>query len=210
MLTPETDLGTCPGAPRHHAPAIGQILQRHAGHLGDAGTLSGPDRRGRQQGEEASAGLAAIPGLHGMLGIDAASEPSGCRRRRARSAFVGIPRGDHGGRGRRRESNPRSRGQGRQRQVSGGGRGRHSDRRWRRLLHHRRPLGAWRSRRQCAATPRRPSRSAPARSMAGWSGPSRIRPARWEFRKPCRGSRSSTWRAARTIRPTRRRCWCTT
>ena len=53
--------------------------------------------------QKAGAGLAAVPGLHRMLGIDAAIEPSRCRRRRSRSALVGVPRGDHG---RRRARTP--------------------------------------------------------------------------------------------------------
>ena len=48
MLTPETDLRHRSGAQRHHAPAIGEVLQRDAGDFRVAGTLSGADRRGRQ------------------------------------------------------------------------------------------------------------------------------------------------------------------
>jgi hypothetical protein len=96
------DLGT-PRAERHHAPPIGEILQRHAG------TLAMPERYLAQtvaaisKAKKAGAGLAAIPGLHRMLGIDAAIEPSGSRGRRSRSAFLGISRSDHGRRGRRGE-----------------------------------------------------------------------------------------------------------
>ena len=103
--SPETDVSTALAQPGHHAPAAGEILQRHAGHAGAAGTLSGADGRGSRQSQEAGAGLAAVPGLHRLLGIDAAVEPSGRRRRRARSAFLGISRGDHG---RRRQSRERS------------------------------------------------------------------------------------------------------
>ncbi len=190
MLTPETDLGTALARRGISRRQLVKFCSAMLATLAHAGTISGPDRRGRQQGEEAGAGLAAISGLHRMLGIDAAIEPSGCRRRRARPAFVGVPRSHHGGRGRLRESNVLDRVvkedkgkylvvvEGAIPTADGGvyctigGHTRYGDRRDR-----------------SAATPRPPSPWAPARSTAGWSAPSPIRPARWAFRRPCPGSR---------------------
>ena len=68
----------------------------------------------------------------------------------------------------------------------------------------------WRSPRKSAATPRPPSRWAPAPSTAAWCARRPIPPARWACTKRCLASRSSTWPAVRTTRPTRRRCWCIT
>ena len=56
----------------------------------------------------------------------------------------------------------------------------------RRLLHHRRAVGASRSRARCAAARRRPSPSAPAPPSAASRRPRPTRPARWASPTPSR------------------------
>ncbi len=143
------------------------------------------------KGEEAGAGVAPVSGLHRMLGVDAAVEPSGNRRHRARSVLVGIPRGHHGGRGNTCDGCARSRRKGRKRQVSGGGGGRNPDWRGRRLLHHRRPHGA-RNRRAGLPQRRGHHRGGSVRHRRRVHAcPPQSRPARWASGKRCPASSSS-------------------
>jgi hypothetical protein len=74
------DLGEDAKIVRLYTAPVGEILQRHFSNPGDAGTVSGADRRCRGQSPQAGAGLAAVSGLHRLLGVDVAFEPSRCRR----------------------------------------------------------------------------------------------------------------------------------
>ena len=210
MLNSEADLGTVLARRGITRRQLVKYCSCCAGDSGDAGALSGADRCRDEQGQEASAGLAAVSGLHWVLGVDAAIEPSRSRGRGARPAFVGIPRSHHGGFGRLRQRGARSHRQRRQRQVPRGRGRRDSDRgRWR-LLHHWRPNRDGDRRR---SVPQRSGDHGGGRVRIRWrAGAIEAESHRRTGRagSDARGSRSSTWRDVRTTPRTPPRCWCIT
>jgi hypothetical protein len=155
-------------AQRHHAPPVGEILQRHAGHAGAARALSGADRRAVSKAKK--------PVLVWLQFQDC----TGCSESMLRSSHPDVAdvvldllsweyhevimagAGDQP----TRCSTASSR---RKRQVSGGGGRRDSDRR---MAASTAPSAAARARhrrtQRSAATPPPPSPWAPAPSTAAW------------------------------------------
>ena len=205
------DVRGCTPQPRYQSATLSAVLRAHGWHAGAAAALRPADRRGARDARKKPVLVwlqfqDCTGNSESMLRATIPTSPTSCstcsRGSTTRSIMAGA--------GEQAEAVARARRERGEGQVPRGGRGRDSARRRRRrLLHHRRPHGA---RHRAPGLPRTPPATIAVGACACDGGfvAARIRPARSACRRRCPASRSSTWAAARTTRPTPPPCWSTT